>query len=98
LLACCTGACDREAPRRAQLDNLIRQRATRQEVARQLGAGYELFEKNTENWKFLERECSELREKVERYHKAMFYTTAWTTTWVFLDEKDIARDYCQGSQ
>jgi hypothetical protein len=102
VLSACTVACDREAPTRDQLENLIRQKATRQEVARQLGAGYELYEKNTENWKSLERyaagEPPELREKAEQYPKAMFYTTAWTTTWVFLDERDVARDYYQGSQ
>lgn len=100
-LACCAAACDRQAPGRGQLDSLIREGATRQEVARHLGAGYELYEKNTELWKSLERyagENKELLEKTERYPRAMFYTTAWTTTWVFLDEKDVARDYYQGSQ
>ena len=107
VVAWCTAACDREAPTRAKLDSLVRQAADRHEVARQLGTGYELYEKsNTSKWKELERywggaraqSLRELREKAERYPKVMYYTTAWTTTWVFLDDRDIARDYYQGTQ
>lgn len=73
-MACCPLACDREAPKRATLENLVRQGANRDEVARQLGTGYEPYEKtNTSNWNELERywdgegaeSLRELRNKAE---------------------------------
>jgi hypothetical protein len=107
LSACWLAACDRQAPRAAQLDSLIRHGASRDEVVRQLGTGYVLYEKtDVEMWRTLEQywggerrgSLHQLREKAERYPKVMHYTTAWTTTWVFLDEHDKARDYYQGTQ
>ena len=106
-MACCTAACDFNAPSRETLQRLVRDGATRDQVARQLGNDYILVEKkDAEAWKSVERYWSgkpsdslrEMQAKAARYPKVMYYTTAWTTTWVFLDERDVARDYYQGSQ
>jgi hypothetical protein len=107
IIAACCAACDMNAPSRRTLERLVRDGANRDEVARQLGRDYILYEKkDAEGWKSVERywrakpgdSLREMQGKVNRYPKVMYYTTAWTTTWVFLDEHDIARDYYQGSQ
>ena len=106
-LSCWIAACDVEAPSDKTLQRLVRDGATRDQVARQLGKDYVLYEKkDAEAWKSVERYWSgkssdslrEMQAKATRYPRVMYYTTAWTTTWVFLDERDVARDYYQGSQ
>ncbi len=99
--------CDGARPDAAQLRDLTTRGATRTDVARELGNSYILYDKeDPERWKALEKywegdrkdDLRVLREKAERYPRVMYYTTAWTTTWVFLDKDDIARDYYQGTQ
>jgi hypothetical protein len=60
-----------------------------------------MYEKNTPSWdalqSFLNREpatdLKPLRANVTKYPKVMYYTTAWRMTWIFLDDKDVIREY-----
>jgi hypothetical protein len=98
-LAACASGDDRDHKRK--LDGLVSRSAVRAEVARELGPGFTMYERDTPSWdalqSFLKREPASdllpLRENATKYPKVMYYTTAWRMTWIFLDDKDVVRTY-----
>jgi hypothetical protein len=99
VLVACETPDDRE--HKAKLEALVSRSAARAEVARELGSGFTMYEKDTPSWddlqSFLNREPASdlkpLRANVTKYPKVMYYTTAWRMTWIFLDDKDVIREY-----
>jgi hypothetical protein len=97
---------DPAAPSKARLDGLVRQHATRVEVAAALGAGYTWYAPGTTEWQglhdFLGREDTRVYapvvKAVEAERRIMFYTTAWQQTWLFLDEAERLQSYWTNSQ
>jgi hypothetical protein len=97
-------ACENVAENRAhrrKLEALVEQRATRAQIARALGEDYRFSEKGTPSWaslqEFLDRESpnafAPVRENAQKYSKAMFYSSRWHMTWIFLDDKDLIGAY-----
>lgn len=90
-----------DAAHKRKLEALVSSRAARAEVARELGPGFTMYEKDTPSWdglqRFLNREPASdlkpLRENVTKYPKVMYYTTAERMTWIFLDDRDVIRTY-----
>jgi hypothetical protein len=104
-----TSACsisDPDAPSREKLEALVRQKATRAEVAAALGPGYTWYAPGTPEWQglqeFLRREDSRVYAPVvtavREKRTVMYYTTMWQQTWLFLDDAGRIRSYWTNSQ
>jgi hypothetical protein len=99
VLVACETPDDRE--HKGKLEALVSRGATLDDVARELGSGYVLSEKGTPSWDslqaFLDREPAStlkpLRASIPKYPKVMYYTTAWRMTWIFLDDRNVIREY-----
>ena len=98
--------CSDDAKHRALLDSLVRNGANQQEVTAKLGSGVTVYERGFPSWndlqRFLDREPAAnfgpLREAAKKYPRILYYTTEWRMTWIFVDERGIARGYHLSSQ
>ena len=106
MLATACSLADPDAPSRAKLDELVRRKATRGQLAAALGSGYSWSAPGTPEWQalqdFLGREDARVYAPVvqamrdKRY--IMYYTTMWQQTWLFLDEGERLESYWTNTQ
>ena len=91
---------------RATLDSVLRDQLTEKQLSERLNMEFRVYDRTEPNWKdlqeFLAREPASnfgpLRETVKKYPRILYHTTAWTMTWIFIDEQGIAREYFLSSQ
>ena len=105
LIVCATvaSACSNAA----ELQALVDRGGTRAEVENLLGPGCILYERGREHWTTIEsgnvfqkdlEARNRFRAAAAKYPRVLYHTTAFVMTWVFLDEKDIAREFYLLSQ
>lgn len=92
---------DPEAPSEETVRALLAEHATQSRVERALGKEYIFYEKNTPGWSGLDSATDvveRVREGARKYPKAMYYTTMWQQTWIFLDDDNVMQHYVITSQ
>lgn len=97
---------DPSAPSDEQLASFVSRGADPETVSREIGCKCKLYERDRPSWTslqdFLGREPAStlgpLRDAVGKYPTIMFHTTMWQMTWIFFDEKGVAREYYTTSQ
>ena len=97
-------ACAWSDPPRSKVDPLVTSRASRQQVAANLGPGYTWYGPGGDGGlnEFLAREPAEqykpVREAISKGRRVMFYTPALQQTWLFFDESDRLVSYWFNTQ
>lgn len=94
-----------KSPRKEQLDALVKEKATVQDVIDRLGP-FTVYEKGTEGWEELLQVLGpagnpylrSVREAAARHPKVLFSTTDRTMTWLFFNDTDTLEEYHLAAQ
>jgi hypothetical protein len=103
MLVLVTVACETPAERRYRqaLEHLVVRHATLAEIESELGKS-EIYAKDQPGWSgvetFLDKPNARFTAAIKKYSRFMYYTDAWTVTWIALDEQGKAQEFFMFSQ